>query len=221
MRRPELEIEVLPPDTEDLADAKAGDGGEPDRRHRSWIPLLGILQRQCEGRELGLREGSVPGFLEGALDSACRVGVLRTPLPRLEQGEQSGHERQHAVAPHVCKWLDHDLDVATRHVADLVRPQCRHEVLEGLLPVVLHRARSHASNLDSRRRVVAEEPLEAVGDGGCVSGLTPPPQGVRLSRSDDGQLLGSARARRLQREFRGTRQGRPTLSSGNPVVEDV
>ena len=34
-----LEIEVLPPDTEDLADAKAGDGGEPDRGHRSWITV--------------------------------------------------------------------------------------------------------------------------------------------------------------------------------------
>ena len=81
-----LEIEVLPPDTEDLADTKAGNGGEPDCGRRSRMPLLGMLQRQCERRKLGLREGSVPGFLAGALDNRVQGSCSEDATPTSRTG---------------------------------------------------------------------------------------------------------------------------------------
>ena len=131
-----VEIEVFPSDGENLADAKAGDGGEPYRGHLRRVLVLPASQCRGECGEFGRGERSVSRLLARALDTACRVRVLRTPLPRLEQREQPRYKCQHTVPLHLREWLDQGLDIATGHVADLALAQCRDEILQRLLAVL-------------------------------------------------------------------------------------
>ena len=142
--------------------------------------------------------------------------------PRLEEVEQSGHEREHPIPLHgrMSETAKHGLDIAPSDLRDLACPESGADVPFSLKAIVFDGALGHAAGGDAIGDVCAEEPIESVGHGRRLPCVVFTLQRVGLARADAHQLVSRALANRRQRDATDPAQDRLPLPAAHPVPDD-